>query len=74
MMRSWSNLNYSATVGVEGLRKTTNNLRQFCRSPGRNLDVSNPSTKQDCLVSVTMHDIRRNNDKSCYHHFPKTNK
>jgi len=67
MMRSWSNLKYSARVGVEGLRKTTNNLRQFCRSPGRNLDGSYPSKKQDCLVSITLHDIRRNNDES----FPK---
>jgi hypothetical protein len=40
--RSWPNLKYYLGIGLEGLRKTTKNLSQHSRSPGRDLNPGPP--------------------------------
>jgi hypothetical protein len=40
--RSWPNLRYYPGICLEGLRKTTKNLSQDNRSPGRDLNPGPP--------------------------------
>jgi hypothetical protein len=48
-MQSWPNLSrLLPDIHLEGLGKTTENLSQDSRPPGRNLNVGLSNTKQEC--------------------------
>jgi hypothetical protein len=49
--RSWPNLRYYSGICLEGLRKTTKNLSQDSRSPGRDLDPGPPEYEAGVLTT-----------------------
>jgi hypothetical protein len=51
MKRSWPNLRYYPGIRLGGLRKTTKNLSQGSRSPGRDLNPGPPEYEAGVLTT-----------------------
>jgi hypothetical protein len=52
--RSWPNLRYYPGICLEGLTKTTKNLSQHSRSPGRDLNPGPPEYEAGVLTTRTL--------------------